>query len=130
VNRLNEAVGSALSGGTRSPPGPSEGMAIARVVASELDSAKFDPLLVRSVAKGAVGALELFGSKMDGLVRPFLLPGRVHNELADDWVVREGSVGYEFERARSDASTGFERAACELSLSLLFATSKVGGRVS
>ncbi|KAI0695938.1 Golgi transport complex subunit 5-domain-containing protein [Cerioporus squamosus] len=67
-NRLNEAVGQAFSGGTRAPPGMSEGINIARAVANELDSAKFDPLLVQSVARYAVGSLELMLTRLDALV--------------------------------------------------------------
>lgn len=67
-NKLNEAVGQAFSGGARSPPGMNEGVNIARTVANELDSARFDPLLVRSVAKNVGTSLDLFLSRIDGLV--------------------------------------------------------------
>ncbi|RDX50077.1 hypothetical protein OH76DRAFT_1437882 [Lentinus brumalis] len=67
-NRLNEAVGQAFSGGARAPPGMPEGINIARAVANELDSAKFDPLLVQSVARYAVGSLELMLTRLDTLV--------------------------------------------------------------
>lgn len=68
-NRLSEAVGQAFAGGPRSPPGLPEGVNIARVVANELDSAKFDPLLVRSVAQHVTSALEMLVSRADGIVR-------------------------------------------------------------
>ncbi|KAI0779742.1 Golgi transport complex subunit 5-domain-containing protein [Fomes fomentarius] len=67
-NRLNEAVGQAFSGGARAPPGMSEGINIARAVANELDSAKFDPLLVQSVARYAVSGLELMFNRLDALI--------------------------------------------------------------
>jgi len=67
-NRLNETVSQAFSGGTKSPPGMNEGANIARTVANELDSARFDPLLVRSVAKYAVTSLDLFLSRVDSMV--------------------------------------------------------------
>ncbi|KAH9941012.1 Golgi transport complex subunit 5-domain-containing protein [Amylocystis lapponica] len=67
-NRLNEVVGQAFSGGSRSPPGMAEGINVARTVANELDSAKFDPLLVRSVAKYVVSSLELLLSRADGMI--------------------------------------------------------------
>ncbi|OBZ67107.1 Conserved oligomeric Golgi complex subunit 5 [Grifola frondosa] len=57
-SRNYPAVGQAFAGGSRSPPG-CLGVNIARTVANELDSAKFDPLLVRSVAKYVVSSLEL-----------------------------------------------------------------------
>ena len=69
ANRLNEAVGQAFSGGSRSPPGMTEGINIARTVANELDSAKFDPLLVRSVAKYVVSSLDMLSSRLDSMVR-------------------------------------------------------------
>lgn len=68
-NRLNEAVGQAFAGGIRSPPGLTEGVNIARTVANELDSAKFDPLLVKNVAKYVVSSLDMFLSRVDALVR-------------------------------------------------------------
>ncbi|OCH92516.1 hypothetical protein OBBRIDRAFT_886245 [Obba rivulosa] len=67
-NRLNEAVGQAFAGGARTPPGMSDGVNIARTVANELDSAKFDPLLVRSVAKYAVSSLDMFLQRADGMI--------------------------------------------------------------
>ena len=67
-NKLNEAVDQAFSGGARSPPGTAEGTNIARTVANELDSAKFDPLLVQSVAKHVVTSLEMLLSRADGMV--------------------------------------------------------------
>ena len=72
-NRLNEAVGQAFSGGSRAPPGMSEGVNIARAIANELDSAKFDPLLVQSVARYAVASLELMLTRLDGLVSCWVL---------------------------------------------------------
>ena len=46
----------------------SEGINIARAVANELDSAKFDPLLVQSVARYAVASLELMLTRLDALI--------------------------------------------------------------
>ncbi|KAF9222669.1 hypothetical protein BS17DRAFT_176069 [Gyrodon lividus] len=66
--RLNEAVAQAFSGGSRSPPGANEGINIVRTVTNELDSARFDPLLVRAVAKNAAMSLETVASKVDGLI--------------------------------------------------------------
>ncbi|EMD33616.1 hypothetical protein CERSUDRAFT_117729 [Gelatoporia subvermispora B] len=67
-NKLNEAIGQAFAGGARVPPGMSEGMNIARTVANELDSAKFDPLLVRSVARYAASSLDMFLQRADGMI--------------------------------------------------------------
>jgi hypothetical protein len=68
INRMNEAVGSALAGGARTPPTVADGVNIARVITNELDSARFDPLLVRAVAKNATSSLELLVTRVDALV--------------------------------------------------------------
>jgi hypothetical protein len=68
--RLNEAVAQAFSGGSRAPPGANEAINIVWTVTNELDSARFDPLLVRAVARNAATSLEGILSKADGLVRP------------------------------------------------------------
>lgn len=81
-NRLNEAVslsfsssstsssstgtgaGGALSRSSAaahaSVPGANEGLGVARAIVNELDSARFDPLLSRAVARGAAKAVESF----------------------------------------------------------------------
>ena len=66
--RLNETIANSLSGGIRAPPGATEGLAIARVAANELDSARFDALLVRSVAKNVVSAIDVLLGRMNTLV--------------------------------------------------------------
>lgn len=71
ANKLNETVGQALAGGTRNPPGVTEGTNVARAVVNELDSARFDPLLVRSVAKNAVTSLDMMLTRIDPLVGNF-----------------------------------------------------------
>ena len=45
-----------------------EGIAIGRAIANELDAAKFDPLLSKSVAKGIVTSLEQMMSRWSNLV--------------------------------------------------------------
>lgn len=71
TNRMNEAVGSAYSGGARSPPGSQDGLSTARVISNELDAARFDPLLVKNVAKSAVKAIDSFVSRAESLVSYF-----------------------------------------------------------
>ncbi|KAK0241983.1 Golgi transport complex subunit 5-domain-containing protein [Armillaria nabsnona] len=66
--KLNESVSQAFSGGIRTPPGITEGINIARTVANELDSARFDPLLVKAVAKSATASIDMIVSRIDGLV--------------------------------------------------------------
>jgi len=63
----NSATASYLSG-RGNPPGASEGVTIARTVTNELDSARFDPLLVRTVARNAVKVLDSLFSKIEGSV--------------------------------------------------------------
>lgn len=55
-----------------------DGINIARTIANELDSARFDPLLVRSAAKNAVASLEMMLSRMDGMVRIASLPPDIY----------------------------------------------------
>ncbi|PBK73713.1 hypothetical protein ARMSODRAFT_952819 [Armillaria solidipes] len=66
--KLNESVSQAFSGGVRTPPGMPEGINIARTVANELDSARFDPLLVKAVAKSATASIDMIVSRLDGSV--------------------------------------------------------------
>ncbi|KAG6920111.1 hypothetical protein DXG01_010179 [Tephrocybe rancida] len=68
TNKLNEAVAQAFSGGARAPPGAPEGINIARTVINELDSARFDPLLVRAVAKNVASSINMLLSRIDNLV--------------------------------------------------------------
>lgn len=51
------------------PPGPSDGVSVARTMTNELDSARFDPLLVRTVARNAAKILDGFIQTLDGMVR-------------------------------------------------------------
>ena len=69
TNKINESVGLAFSTGGRVPPGASEGTNVARTVANELDAARFDPLLVKAVAKSAATCLDNILSRVEGLVR-------------------------------------------------------------
>ncbi|KAK4699584.1 conserved oligomeric Golgi complex subunit 5, partial [Phenoliferia sp. Uapishka_3] len=78
TNRLTESVSTSFSISSsisssftsRAPtfPGPNEGLAAARAVVNELDAARFDPLLVKAVAKGAARAVEGFVGKADALI--------------------------------------------------------------
>jgi hypothetical protein len=61
-------VGQVFSGGARAPPGSVEGLNIARAVANELDAARFDPLLVKTVAKIASSSLDMMLSRTENLV--------------------------------------------------------------
>lgn len=63
TNKINEAVG-----GARVPPGASEGINVARIVVNELDAARFDPLLVRAVAKNAATCLDNILKRLENMV--------------------------------------------------------------
>ena len=62
-------MGLAFSTGGRIPPGATEGTNVARTVANELDAARFDPLLVKAVAKTIATCLDNILARVDGLVR-------------------------------------------------------------
>ncbi|TYJ51902.1 hypothetical protein B9479_007503 [Cryptococcus floricola] len=66
-NAVTTGVGQYLSGRGH-PPGPGEGVNIARTMTNELDSARFDPLLVRTVARNASKVLDGFVKKIDGML--------------------------------------------------------------
>lgn len=69
TNKVIESVGPVFSTGGRIPPGATEGTNVARVVANELDAARFDPLLVKAVAKSIATCLDNILSRVEGLVR-------------------------------------------------------------
>jgi len=68
TDMTNSATSSYLSG-RGNPPGAGEGVQIARTVTNELDSARFDPLLVRTVARNAVKVLDTLSTRIEGAVR-------------------------------------------------------------
>ncbi|GAA5886213.1 hypothetical protein JCM16303_004462 [Sporobolomyces ruberrimus] len=79
TNRLSESVSSAfsISGSSltssftsRPPTAPTanEGLSTARAIVNELDAARFDPILVKAVAKGSSRAIENFIQRAEGLV--------------------------------------------------------------
>lgn len=88
-NKMNEAVGQAFQGGARAPPSSPEGTNVMRTIANELDTAKFDPLLVRSVTRSAKSSLDMLLARADGMVvrdravtllaGPAATPQLVHN---------------------------------------------------
>ncbi|KAK4685489.1 conserved oligomeric Golgi complex subunit 5, partial [Tremellales sp. Uapishka_1] len=75
TSRMTDVVNTALSqyvNARGKPPGATEGVSIARTITNDLDSARFDPLLVRTVARNAVKVLDGLISKIDNaLVRDF-----------------------------------------------------------
>jgi hypothetical protein len=75
VNKLNESIAQSFAGGTRTPPSFNDAVNLTRNIANELDSARFDPLLIRSVAKNVSSALEnLLGrAESNVCIRPLRL---------------------------------------------------------
>ena len=69
TNKVNESVGPVFSTGGRIPPGATEGTNLARTVVNELDAARFDPLLVKSVARSIATCLDNILTRVEGLVR-------------------------------------------------------------
>ncbi|KAJ8077048.1 hypothetical protein PM082_001471 [Marasmius tenuissimus] len=67
-NKLSEMVGQSFAGGSRTPPGLTEAVNVTRTFANELDSARFDPLLVRSVAKNVLASIDMILSRTEALV--------------------------------------------------------------
>ncbi|SGY26040.1 BQ5605_C018g08693 [Microbotryum silenes-dioicae] len=73
-NRLLDSVGSAFSlssassNASRTIPTANEGLGTARAIVNELDAARFDPLLVKNVAKGAARAVDTFVGTAESLV--------------------------------------------------------------
>jgi len=65
---MNENIASAFSGGARSPPGAQDGLTAARVLSNELDAARFDPLLVKNVAKNLGKAIDMFVDRAETTV--------------------------------------------------------------
>ncbi|QRV96696.1 conserved oligomeric Golgi complex subunit 5 [Ceratobasidium sp. AG-Ba] len=63
--RLNEVIATAVR---QQPPGAPEGLAISRTIVNELDSARFDPLLVKSVAKNVGTAIDMLVGRAEGLI--------------------------------------------------------------
>ncbi|WVQ85258.1 hypothetical protein IAT38_007423 [Cryptococcus sp. DSM 104549] len=71
TSRMNDSISSAVNqylSARGHPPGPGEGVSIARTMTNELDSARFDPLLVRTVARNASKVLDGFVKKVDGML--------------------------------------------------------------
>ncbi|KAF9071043.1 Golgi transport complex subunit 5-domain-containing protein [Rhodocollybia butyracea] len=69
TNKLSECVAQTFpSSGARVVPSVNDGLNIARTVTNELDSARFDPLFVRSVAKNVISSLETLESRTDTLI--------------------------------------------------------------
>ncbi len=65
---MTEAINASFAGGVKSPPTASDGIAIFRVMLNELDSARFDPLIGRSVARGVAKSLEGLAGRVDSMV--------------------------------------------------------------
>ncbi|EIW72791.1 hypothetical protein TREMEDRAFT_25851, partial [Tremella mesenterica DSM 1558] len=97
TTRMNEAVTSALSqysSARQTAPGPSDGVTIARTITNELDSAKFDPLLARTVARNAVKVLSTFGSRLDAMiVRDFTATSLIGPSATPAQLVNAQAVG-------------------------------------
>lgn len=66
---MAEAASAAVQGGVRSPPTVQDALVVARALVNELDAARFDPLLVRAIARSVNSTLENLVARVDALVR-------------------------------------------------------------
>lgn len=66
--RMTDSINSAFGGGYKQPPASREGDSVARVMLNEMDAARFDPLLGRSMARLLGKAIDAITGKVDGLV--------------------------------------------------------------
>ncbi|KAG1810818.1 Golgi transport complex subunit 5-domain-containing protein [Suillus variegatus] len=92
ATRLNESVSQAFAGGSRAPPGSNEGVTIARVVMNELDSARFDPLLILAVARNVSAALDGVMMRAEGLISSDRLAVTLLGPMATPQQVLNGQV--------------------------------------
>ncbi|KAG2055186.1 hypothetical protein BDR06DRAFT_1020429 [Suillus hirtellus] len=92
ATRLNESVSQAFAGGSRAPPGSNEGVTIARVVMNELDSARFDPLLILAVARNVSAALDGVVMRAEGLISSDRLAVTLLGPMATPQQVLNGQV--------------------------------------
>ncbi|KAG1862894.1 Golgi transport complex subunit 5-domain-containing protein [Suillus tomentosus] len=92
ATRLNESVSQAFAGGSRAPPGSNEGVTIARVVMNELDSARFDPLLILAVARNVGAALDGVIMRAEGLISSDRLAVTLLGPMATPQQVLNGQV--------------------------------------
>lgn len=66
---MNEVIGQTFSGIPRVLPTINDATNFVRTLANELDSARFDPLLIGSVAKTAASSLQTIITRADESVR-------------------------------------------------------------
>lgn len=112
--RLTEAVASAFSissslsasFSSRPPsvPTANEGLGIGRAIVNELDAARFDPLLAKSVARGASRAVETYVQKSGGLVSVWR-PSRSITILALTFVCRYVACDFDHGQIAHDHSS-------------------------
>jgi conserved oligomeric Golgi complex subunit 5 len=89
--RLNEAIGQAFVGGARLPPSTNEAVTVVRAIANEMDGAKFDPILVKMVARTVKTSMGLLLGRVDSLVC-FRLVCRVATDSHSPQAVRDRSA--------------------------------------
>ena len=116
TSRMTEAVSSALSQYSNSrgtAPGASDGVTVARIITNELDSAKFDPLLVRTVARNASRVLNNFISRIDNMAsRSCVVLICTLTEADRPRFYRQLS-----HRSICDSCTGYQHSSCQLPVS-------------
>lgn len=94
-----------------------EGLSIARAATNELDAAKFDPLLIKSVAKNVQTSLDMLLSRLDPLVGRFVI---LHIAVVSSAIRVDCArqVGYKPSGASQHSSANSKCTSCNLSVSL------------
>ena len=83
--RMTDSINAAFSGGYKQPPGSKEGNSVSRIMLNEMDSARFDPLLGRNMARLIGKAVDAITGKVDSLVRISLVKtGVAIDAMADN----------------------------------------------
>ena len=88
--RMTDSINSAFGGGYKQPPASREGDSVARVMLNEMDAARFDPLLGRSMARLLGKAIDAITGKVDGLVSLLRIAPKMHE---DDLIYSRDLVG-------------------------------------
>lgn len=71
-SRMSENINGVFSNWPRQAPSESDGFHLARIMSNELDSARFDPLLIKSVANAVSKSLDEVVARVDrGIIKDF-----------------------------------------------------------
>lgn len=80
ASRITDVINASFNTNNRTPPAAKEGEQVSRVIANEMDSARFDPLLSRSMARVVVKALDAVREKVESMVNIMFISS--HSSIA------------------------------------------------